>query len=95
MYSEDISYKRKYDPRLKISMEKFLHFHFNVLLHNDIKNRSHKFLSGIQLLSVFEVLLLNFINSPSEMNEYESLKIENLLQLYSLKSLLSKERCYL
>lgn len=76
MYSEDISYKRKYDHRLKISMEQCLDFHFSVLLHNDIRNRSHKFLSGIQLFSVFEIQLLNFINSPSEMNGDESLKLE-------------------
>lgn len=77
MNSEEISYKRKYDPRLEISMEQRIDFHCSVLLYNVIRNRSHKFLSGTQLFSVFEILLLNFINSPSEMNEHEALKLEN------------------
>jgi len=57
-------------------MEQCLDFHFSVLLHNGMKNRSHKFLSGIRLFSVFEILVLNFINSLSEMKEDETLKLE-------------------
>lgn len=58
-------------------MEQCLDFHFSVLLHNDMRNRSHKFLSGEWLFSVFEMLVLNFINSLSEMKEDETLKLEN------------------
>lgn len=64
-------------PGWKLYMEECLDFQFSVLLHDDLKNRSHKFLNEIWLFSVFEILVLNFINSLSKMKEDETLKLEN------------------